>query len=160
MAARPGGESEVAFGPMLEADLDQVLAIERVAFKSPWSRQSFLFDMTENPFARSIVARDGTGAVAGYGCSWHVQEELRINNIAVRVDMRRLNVGRSLLRQMLAEGRRAGCRIALLEVRPSNIAARALYESEGFVQIGRRKDYYLAEREDALVMALELGREN
>ena len=154
----PRGEQSpgVAFEPMTEADLDQVLAIETASFRSPWTRQSFLFDLRENPFAAAIVARAASGEVIGYGCSWQIHEELRINNIAVREDRRGLAVGRAILLRMIEEGRLAGCRVALLEVRPSNTAARALYASEGFAQIGRRKDYYRLEREDALVMALEL----
>lgn len=145
---------------MTEVDLDQVLLIERASFRSPWSRQSFLFDLRENPFARSWVARADGGVVAGYVCCWIVHEELRINNIAVRETMRGRSTGRALLRLALREGRRSGCRLALLEVRVSNLAARRLYESEGFGQIGRRKDYYRVDREDALVMALELPAEN
>jgi ribosomal-protein-alanine N-acetyltransferase len=160
MAAERDARGEVRFEAMAESDLEQVLAIERASFRSPWTRQSFLFDMHENPFARSIVAREGDGTVAGYGCAWHIHEELRINNIAVKTEARGRGVGRALLRHMLNEGRRAGCCVAFLEVRPSNTAARSLYESEGFVQIGRRKGYYRAEREDALVMALELGSEH
>jgi [ribosomal protein S18]-alanine N-acetyltransferase len=128
-----------------------------VSFASPWTRQSFLFDLHDNPFAHSLVARPGPGgAVIGYGCTWQVHEELRINNIAVHPDWRGRSIGRALLRRMLLDGRQAGCRVALLEVRPSNAPARALYESEGFAQIGRRKNYYRAEREDALILALEM----
>ena len=157
MATAASGRTDPYFEAMTDADLPQVLAIERIAFASPWTRQSFLFDLHDNPFARSIVARAGPGGVViGYGCTWHVHEELRINNIALHPDWRGRSIGRALLRRMLDEGCRAGCRIALLEVRPSNAAALALYESEGFVQIGRRKNYYRAEREDALVLALEM----
>ena len=145
---------------MVDADLPEVLAIEQASFRSPWTRQSFMFDLHDNPFARSIVARGPSGEVVGYGCSWHVHEELRINNIAVREDWRGRSVGRALLRSMLEAGRAAGCRIAFLEVRPSNTVARALYESEGFVSVGRRKDYYRVEREDALILALELKAES
>ena len=157
MATAKAGREDPVFEPMKDADLAEVLAIERVSFASPWTRQSFLFDLHDNPVARSIVARGAAGGpFIGYGCTWHVHEELRINNIAVHPDWRGRAIGRALLRRMLAEGRQAGCRVALLEVRPSNTAARALYESEGFVQIGRRKNYYRAEREDALVLALEM----
>jgi ribosomal-protein-alanine N-acetyltransferase len=157
MATAKAGQEDPVFEPMKDTDLAEVLAIERIAFASPWTRQSFLFDLHDNPFARSIVARPAPGgAVIGYGCTWLVHEELRINNIAVHPDWRGRAIGRAMLRRMLAEGREAGCRIALLEVRPSNAAARSLYESEGFVQIGRRKNYYRAEREDALILALEM----
>lgn len=160
MARRKVPKAKVTIEPMREADLDAVLAIEKASFSAPWTRQSFLFDMYDNPFARSFVARDARGEVAGYGCAWQVHEELKINNIAVDADRRGASVGRSILRFMLDEGRRSGCRIAILEVRLSNLVARALYESEGFVQIGRRKDYYRAEREDALVLALDLIEED
>lgn len=160
MGPKRDDRAGISFAPMQEDHLAEVLAIERESFRSPWTRQSFLFDLHENPFARSIVATSETGEVIGYGCSWLVHEELRINNIAVREDWRGRSVGRALLRRMIQDGRLAGCRIALLEVRPSNLVARALYESEGFAQVGRRKDYYRVEREDALVLALELGAEN
>ena len=153
---RKGRKVVFSIDPMTEPDLPQVLAIERASFSSPWTRQSFLFDIHDNPFARSIVARDTAGQVLGYGCAWVVHEELRINNIAVRADSRGSSIGRALLRHLLDAGRSEKCRTALLEVRPSNLVAIALYESEGFVQVGRRKNYYTVEREDALVMAYDL----
>ena len=161
MAARREDEKkiEVSVVAMTEADLDSVLVIEKSSFSSPWTRQSFLFDLHDNPFAHPVVARDGAGRVLGYGCTWRIHGELRINNIAVRRDRKGAGIGRAMLRHMLDQGRQAGCRIALLEVRPSNAAARGLYQSEGFVQIGRRKNYYTAEHEDALVLALELTEE-
>src|SRR4029079_14554779 len=92
--AKAGGEQPV-FEPMKDADLAEVLAIERVSFASPWTRQSFLFDLHDNPRARSIVARPAPGGpVVGYGCTWLVHEELRINNIAVHPDWRGRAIGR------------------------------------------------------------------
>ena len=144
----------------MEQDLDEVLEIEKASFSSPWTRRSFLFDLQENPFSRALVVRELGGGIVGYACCWHLYEELKINNLAVRADCKRLGIGRALLRKVLEAGRRGGCRVALLEVRPSNNAARMLYESQGFVQVGRRKGYYTQEKEDALVLALELGRED
>lgn len=141
---------------MTRNDLDAVLEIERASFLTPWTKRSFLFDLEDNPYSRTFVACEPDGRIAGYVCAWVLYEELKINNIAVRPDLRGSGAGRGLLRQVLAEGRRAGCQVALLEVRPSNVAARALYEKEGFVQVGRRKNYYREEKEDALVLALEL----
>lgn len=153
---RPRSGAAFIYEPMKESDLDEVVEIEKASFASPWTRQSFLFDLRDNPFARSIVAREVGGAVVGYGCSWHVYEELKINNIAVHPDRRGTGLGRAILHRMIETGRAEGCRVAILEVRPSNLVARALYESEGFEQVGRRKDYYREEREDALVLALKI----
>lgn len=158
MALRNSHAAGVVFDPMREGDLDEILEIEKVSFSSPWTRHSFLFDLSENPIARSLVARARDGRLAAYACCWHLYEELRINNLAVHPELRGRGIGRALLQRILSEGRRAGCRMALLEVRPSNAAARALYESEGFVQVGRRKNYYREEREDALVLSLDLGQ--
>ena len=149
-------DAGIVLETMTERDLDDVLAIERVSFSVPWTRQSFLFDLRENPFSSSIVAREAGCGLVGYACSWHLYDELKINNIAVRPDRRGLGVGRAILRRVIEDGRRARCRVAMLEVRPSNAAARDLYASEGFVEVGRRKNYYQNEREDALVLVLEL----
>jgi ribosomal-protein-alanine N-acetyltransferase len=156
MPRRPGGKSGLVLEPMTAADLDEVTAIEDLSFGSPWSKESFLFDLEENVFSRSTVARDKEGRIVGYSCCWHLHEELKINNIAVHPKHRGKGIGRTLLRAALEAARGADCQVALLEVRPSNSAARALYASEGFVEVGRRKDYYTQEREDALVLALDL----
>ena len=44
-----------------------------------------------------------------------------------------------------------------LEVRESNAPAIALYEKLGFQTVGRRKNYYREEHEDALLMTVEFG---
>ena len=156
MSARDRKAVALVFEPMRERDLDEVLAIESVSYPSPWSRNSFVFDLRENPFSRATIARDEGGRLVGYTCCWHLENELRINNIAVHPARRGEGIGRLMLRRVLEEGRRAGCRLAALEVRPSNTVARALYESEGFVQIARRKEYYTREKEDALVLEVDL----
>ena len=68
--------------------------------------------------------------------------------------------GRGLASRMLAElvdtARKAGCPDVLLEVRQSNQTAQGLYARHGFVPIGRRRRYYQAPPEDAVVMRLTL----
>src|SRR5207247_5991282 len=103
MRARRPGSAGIVFAPMDPADLDAVLEIERASFASPWSRESFLFDLRENPFGRSMVARDADGRIAGYACCWHLYEELKINNIAVRPDRRGSGVGRAILRRAIED---------------------------------------------------------
>jgi ribosomal-protein-alanine N-acetyltransferase len=141
---------------MTERHLDRVVAIETRSFASPWRREHFRHEILENPWAVNRVALRGDELV-GYYCVWHLYEELKINNIAVESASRGQGLGGFMLRRILREGRRAGCRVARLEVRPSNHAARGLYVRHGFFEIGRRKGYYEREGEDAIVMEAPLG---
>ena len=142
--------------PMQSQDLDEVLAIERASFSMPWSRGAFLYELEENRVARCFVVRDAT-RVVGYICLWEVADEMHVTNIAVHPEARRRGIGRLLLTSILAEARRQRTRIVLLEVRPSNIEARGLYESFGFRVVGRRRGYYYDTGEDALVMEVALA---
>lgn len=136
---------------MRRADLDEVLAIERASFSMPWSRGAFLYEMEQNRVARCVVVRED-GRVVGYICVWEVGDELHVTNIAVHPAARRRGIARTLLGQVMEEGRQRGVRVVVLEVRPSNVEALALYESLGFKVIGRRRGYYYDTGEDALVM--------
>ena len=141
---------------MRPEDLDQVIAIERVSFSMPWSRGAFVYEMEQNQVARCWVMRDGA-RVTGYLCLWEIADEIHITNVAVHPDARRNGIGRALLRRVIDDARRRRLRIAVLEVRPSNDEARALYESFGFRVVGRRHGYYYDTGEDALVMEAAFG---
>jgi len=143
--------SRVRLRIMREDDLDAVLAIEQSCFPSPWSRQNFLHEIRHNPAAANWVL-DHDGSILGYACVWFLGPELKINNIAIHDDHRRRGLGGRLLRALLAKARALGCETAQLEVRPSNRAALALYARHGFVEVGRRKNYYQMEGEDALLL--------
>ena len=140
--------------PMLEADLGPVLRIEQASFSTPWRAAHFLHELRNNRWAVNLVARH-EGAVAAYACLWCIHDELKINNIAVREDLRGQGIGRWLLLSVLYEGLRRGCSVATLEVRPSNDVAVQLYRGHGFEEVGRRPDYY-GPGEEAILMALEL----
>ena len=140
---------------MSEEDLDQVLAIERDSFPTPWTRDNFRFEIRSNPFARNFVVRHGKSVLA-YACLWVVGDELKINNIAVRAVFRRRGLGGALLERVMELGRVEGCHEAELEVRPSNHVARRLYERHGFREVRKRKGYYRDTREDAIVMSATL----
>jgi ribosomal-protein-alanine N-acetyltransferase len=80
---------------------------------------------------------------------------MHILNLAVHPSKRRRGIARRLLSEGLAQARALGAELAWLEVRPSNNAARALYESFGFKEAGRRPGYYDDTQEDALLLTLE-----
>lgn len=145
--------------PMVDADLEAVLEIERAGHRSPWPPQVFT-DELHREWARLEVLRepgDGDGRVVAFCNYWLVQDEVHLLNLAVHPDRRRRGYGRVLLRHILDFARRHQCRYITLEVRRSNAAAIGLYESLGFQAVGVRANYYVEDREDAIVMTLELA---
>lgn len=147
--------NEMALDPMRESDLDQVSAIEMVCFSSPWSRESFLFELhSENSCC--MVGRLGK-RVVGYIIGWFVLGELHIINIAVHPRSRRKGMGETMLRFLLGKAQQRGCRRATLELRVSNEAAQRLYEKHGFRPVAIRKAYYRRPVEDAVLMLREFG---
>jgi ribosomal-protein-alanine N-acetyltransferase len=142
--------------PMTVADLPDLLAIERASFTTPWTEANFRHEIEDNPLAWNLVAREA-GTLRGFACAYVVADELMINDLAVQHDARRRGVGSQLLRQLLEGAQRRGCRRASLEVRPSNAAARELYEAFGFTAVGIRRGYYADTGEDALLLSCDLG---
>jgi [ribosomal protein S18]-alanine N-acetyltransferase len=137
-------------------DLDEVIAIERASFSMPWSRGAFLYELQQNRVARCWVMREGT-ALVGYICLWEIGDEIHITNVAVAPAARRRGIGRLLLQGVLDYALGHQVSLVVLEVRPSNAEALALYESAGFQTVGRRRGYYYDTGEDALVMEIDLS---
>lgn len=142
---------------MRERHVADVLAIEREAFRNPWRREHFLFEIRDNPWAVNRIALLGR-AIVGYSSVWRIRPELKINNVAVHHEWRGRGIGRWLLLTMIGDAVAAGCEIAQLEVRPSNTAALRLYHALGFSEVGRRPGYYEHDNEDAILMHLALSR--
>jgi ribosomal-protein-alanine N-acetyltransferase len=157
MARHPSGrKSELA--PMRLSDLDEVMEIERLSFKNPWSRQIFIEEL-ERAWAHLEVVRDGPpGAlqVAAFCNYWLVRDEVHLLNIAVHPDHRHRGHAARLLGHIIDFSRRHRCRYITLEVRRSNRGAVKLYRSYGFRPVGIRAHYYVEDGEDAIVMLLDL----
>lgn len=105
------------------------------------------------------VLHDASGKMAAYFLLMNAVDECHILNITVRPDLQGQGVGRLLFKEIKSLAVRNGCSSLLLEVRPTNNQALAVYKKMGFDQIGLRKNYYPAgeqAREDAIVMRLVL----
>lgn len=136
-------------------DVDRVLAIERLSFPLPWSRESFIREICEIDNSRLLVVTEDeeTGAdLMGYACWWEVVDECHITNFAVAPAHRRKGVADVLLGRILEDAKGRGLLRATLEVRLGNAAAIALYEKWGFTAAAMRPRYYPDNSEDALVM--------
>jgi ribosomal-protein-alanine N-acetyltransferase len=143
---------------MRHADLDSVLALEEAIFPTPWSMNSYRFELERNPASELWVIEvkdtEGQVEIAAYTVCWLLVDELHIANIAVAAAYRRLGLGRRLMTHALERAKADGARSASLEVRASNLGAQALYAGFGFEVVGKRKAYYHDNREDALLMYL------
>lgn len=136
---------------MEERDLDEIMEVEVSCFTTPWSRDSFLLEITKNQLARYFVA-EVNGTVAGYGGMWLILDEGHITNIAVSEEYRRLGLGKKLLEELIKLCEKYEVRAMTLEVREDNEAAKQLYKTYGFIESGRRVNYYEDVGKDALVM--------
>ncbi len=142
---------QVTFRRMTLKDLDQIMALEKVSFTAPWSRNAFTGELTDNHFARYLVMQLGD-EIIGYGGMWIIIDEAHVTNIAVSPLYRGRRLGERLLRFMMAVASTEGARKMTLEVRVSNFSAKNLYHKLGFVEAGLRKGYYTDNREDAIIM--------
>ena len=145
--------SEITCGLMTLDDVDAVHAIEEQCFKTPWSKASFIHEVTENQCARYMVLREDGKAIA-YAGVWFILDEGHITNIAVHPERRGMGYGERVTREMIQLAADSGMNWMTLEVRRSNKAAQNMYHKLGFIDVGYRKRYY-ENNEDALVMALE-----
>ena len=145
----------VRFRAMVPGDVAAVGSVESASYAYPWSDGIFRDCLRVGYLCR--VAELGREIVA-YGIAAMGAREAHILNLCVRADVRGRSIGRQMLLLLLERARQAGMDDALLEVRPSNTLAIALYQSMGFVEIGRRRGYYQADggREDALVLRFGL----
>ena len=145
--------------PMRYADLQSVITIERQAYGYPWTEGIFR-DCLRVGYSCWVMQGTLQNDILAYAVMSMAVEECHLLNICVRDDMRRQGLGRRLLRELLSVARRHQVETVFLEVRPSNERALNLYLSEGFNEIGIRKDYYPAERgrEDAVILAKPLLR--
>ena len=145
--------SEITVGLMTVEDVDAVCEIENACFKTPWSKNSFIHEVTENQCARYVVVREDGRAIA-YAGVWFILDEGHITNIAVHPDKRGKGYGEQVTRAMIQLAADSGMSVMTLEVRRSNEIAQKLYHKLGFIDVGYRKKYY-ENTEDALIMFLE-----
>jgi ribosomal-protein-alanine N-acetyltransferase len=140
----------------LPADVAALVALEREASVHPWN-EAQLSSEIERAAPDAVLVLDGRAGVRAW-CAYRLAAgELAILNLAVHPGERRRGLGRFLLEAALRRAAGAGANQALLEVRASNAAARALYANFGFVPFGLRKDYYVEPLEDALVLVRALA---
>ncbi len=141
------------FRKMTLNDLEQVIAIDQVSFSLPWPVRSFGFEC-ENPVSRCWVA-ELDGRVVAMLVAWLIVDDVHIATIATHPDFRKQGIGKKLLTHVLRAAKEEGALTSFLEVREGNLAAQEMYRKFGYVESGRRENYYNDNGEDAIMMTLE-----
>jgi ribosomal-protein-alanine N-acetyltransferase len=144
-------------------DLDKIIAIEKVSFRLPWSRERFQQEFQANPSDFRVVAVVDE-EVVGYSIArieiainirrFKMYRRCHLLKLAVEPEYRRMGIGDSLLRETIRYARRGGANEVILEVRAKNIQARRFYSNRGFSEVKYKEGYYLDD--DAVVMTLKL----
>lgn len=128
------------FRRMLPTDLSVVAGIEARAHAHPRPLSVFTEELLLPHAVLEVLEIDGQ--LVGFMDYWSIAGELELHDIAIEPSWQGGGHGRALLGQLLNAARTTGASRVLLEVAESNTAARKLYESEGFVPVGRRARYY------------------
>jgi ribosomal-protein-alanine N-acetyltransferase len=146
----------IAYRPMVAADLDAIMNIEREIYTHPWTRGNFSDSLTAGYHCRIMQLEH---EILGYAVTMVAADEAHLLNLSIAARWQRRGYGREMLNFMIQLARDAGARSMLLEVRPSNSAGLELYASAGFVEIATRRGYYpgAGAREDAVVMQKTLA---
>ena len=142
---------DIVIRAMTEEDIDAIVEIEKEAFSTPWSKESFLTEIRDNLLAKYIVA-EIENKVVGYGGIWLILTEGHITNIAVKKEYQGLGIGNKLVEGLIIYCTSRGIDSMTLEVRKSNIVAQNLYKKYGFIYYGIRPKYYSDNNEDAIIM--------
>jgi [ribosomal protein S18]-alanine N-acetyltransferase len=167
--------------PLTKDHLDAVVELDQICFGGLWTRAGYereldsecsqtlvleaslafnpvRFDqqsevITKNQGAKQLpIAPSPNISIVGLVCFWSILEEAHITILAVHPNYRHQGFGQLLLYALLRDAKQRQLEWATLEVKPSNQAARSLYDKFGFIEAGRRRRYYKDTGEDALIL--------
>ena len=162
--------------PMIVDDLDRVMEIEHAAHVSPWTKSGYRGELDNHLASYFVLLADRSieqappalrgrllaqfnastsRPILGYTGYWMIVDEAHISTIAIDPTWQRLGLGELLLLELMEHALQRQAVLMTLEVRVSNIPAQALYEKYRFQYVGRRKNYYADNKEDAHIMTVE-----
>jgi ribosomal-protein-alanine N-acetyltransferase len=143
---------------MTAADIDALMPYERDMFGTEaWTPNGYRAELADTRHRYYVAAESPGGDLLGWAGVLVVSDTAEILTVGVVPAARRTGIARQLVGALLTEAGRRGAVEAFLEVRVDNAAARALYASEGFTEIGLRRGYYDGGRVDAVTMRKELS---
>ncbi len=149
-------DDDIEIRGMAEADLDEVMAIEKKSFAAPWSRNLFKETLTFALAFNFVVRKKVDNKVVGYANFYLIRDEVQVLNIAIEPGSRGKGYATSLLVHAIALLKDRKAEDFYLEVREGNAHALRLYHKLGFRKVGKRRKYYPETNEDAIVMHLRV----
>jgi ribosomal-protein-alanine N-acetyltransferase len=136
-------------------DVPAILAVEQQARGAAhWTPEQY----KELVGSGVVLVAEEAGRPCGFICAKAVAGEWEIENVVVAAEFLRRGIANELLRELMQRAEIEAASAILLEVRESNLPARRLYEEHGFREVGRRRVYYSAPMEDAILYALRFDR--
>ena len=140
-------------------DAAAIASLHEILFPTAWDRDA-IKALIEHPASLALIATRPGRIVVGFVIAQIAADEAEILSVGVAPEHQRHGVGRQLVEGTARSAIRSDARRLFLDVADSNVAARALYASCGFVEVGRRKSYYTlpgGAREDALQLTRDLA---
>jgi len=135
-------------------DLETVMILEKQLFSSPWTLESYRFEITENPYAHYVVL-DEQG-IKGYLGLWINDDAVQVTTLGVDQAYQDRGYGKALVHYTIDTAIDHQASVITLEVRVSNVKAIGLYEHAGFKKVVLRRNYYSHPDEDAILMMKQL----
>ncbi len=158
MSANPAvHEVPLQFVRLRDVDIVRVATIEAEIYAFPWTQGNFRDSLASGYVCWGCWTQN---ELIGYAIVMTALDEAHLLNFAVAAKWQGRSIGTRFLTFVISAAREMNCEMIFLEVRPSNVVGRHLYERFGFKQLGLRRDYYPAAigREDALFLGLNLNR--
>lgn len=150
--------STLQLKPLTIADLPAAVELDQHCLGGLWSLAGYQREIESPNSDLLLLSRDWLeegdvqpSLALGLACLWRIVDEAHLTLLAVHPTVQRQGLGQLLLYSLLLKARQTQMSRATLEVRASNESAIALYQKFGFELAGRRRGYYAATREDALI---------
>ncbi|HSM24809.1 MAG TPA: ribosomal protein S18-alanine N-acetyltransferase [Anaerolineaceae bacterium] len=150
------------FRKMNFRDLDVVKTIDKLCFSNPWPENAYLYELENNPNARSWVIEtrnEQSNKIIGFAVIWIVLDEAHIGTIAIDPSFQAKGIGQYFLANVCLKLISENISKIFLEVRKSNSKAIKLYEKFSFNIDGERKNYYRDNGESAILMSAPIKNE-
>ena len=144
---------KIEIRPFEKKDVEAVCELESISFSMPWARKDIEALAMGGEHCYFVLLLDGE--IAGFAGYSNQVGEGYVNNVLIAPKYRGKGFSKPLMQAVIDAGHKNGINDFSLEVRVSNLSAIKLYESLGFVNYGKRKNFYEKPVEDAYVYWLK-----